>query len=523
MRSGRFSRFGLATESVRQLETRPASPRRPRNQLNPKPFLGGSRIVMNGISFARVKQATHSDAVTPRTAPPMHQAVSTPVTAPVTAKQRRARRKKQIIYGSIALVVLWIAAWVLWSKREKPIPVTTETAIRKTIVQTVSATGKIQPEVEVKISPEVAGEIIELPVDDGLRVKKGDLLVKIKPDSYKALLEQQEAAISAAKATNLQQKATMMKTEHDLKRAEDLFNKKLISEQEYNGGQAAYDVAKNTYESSLHEIERAEASSSQARDQLSKTTIYSPLDGTVTVLNSKLGERLVATGQFAGTEVMRVADRTHMQAIVDVNENDVVNVKLGDIANVKIDAYGDHKFKGTVAQIGNTGKTTGSGTQEEVTNFEVKINLEREDVLLRPGLSCTADIETNIVKDTVAVPMQAVTIRTGDSNLSPEEIEKKRLKSAARDKGDNNADYVNERQEKAAQKEEREKLMKVVFLKKGGKAQSVKVTTGISDDTYMEIKSGLQPGEEVISGSYSAISRKLKDGAKVAYDKEATK
>src|SRR5205823_14147 len=375
---------------------------------------------MNGISFARVKQATNSDAFTPRTAPPMHQAVSTPAPSPLTAKQRRARRKKQIIYGSIALLALWVVASIIWNKREKPIPVTTETAIRKTIVQTVSATGKIQPEVEVKISPEVAGEIIELPVEDGMRVKKGDLLVKIKPDSYKALLEQQEAAISAAKATNLQQKATMLKSEHDFKRSEDLFNKKLISEQEYNAAQAADDVAKNTYESSLHEIERAQAGSSQAQDQLSKKTIYSPIDGTITILNSELGERLVATGQFAGTEVMRVADLGHMEARVDVNENDVVNVKLGDKAEVKID-----------------------------------------------------------------------------------------------DKGDNNAEFVNERAEKAAQKEEREKLVKVVFLKKGNKAQNAKVTTGISDDTYTEIKSGIQAGDEVISGSYSAISRKLKEGAKV--------
>src|SRR6266496_391090 len=453
----------------------------------------------------------------------MHQTLTTPPSASQQAKKRRLRRKRYIIFGSIGVVLLVIIGSVVAGKREKPIPVTTETAVRKTILQTVSATGKIQPETEVKISPEVAGEIIDLPVEDGKAVKKGDLLVKIKPDSYKALLEQQEAAISTAKATNLQQKATMVRTEQDLKRADEMFAKKTISIQEYNAAQAAADVSKNTYESSVHEIERAQAASSQARDQLSKTTIYSPLDGTVTLLNSKLGERIVATGQFAGTEVMRVADLLRMQAVIDVNENDVPNVKIGDKANVKIDAYGDRKFQGTVAQIGNTGKTTGSGTQEEVTNFEVKINLEREDVLLRPGLSCTADIETNMVKDAVAVPMQAVTIRTGDSNLSPEEIEKKRLKTAARDKGDNNAEYVNERQEKAVQREEREKLAKVVFLKKGSKAQSVKVTTGISDDTYMEIKTGVQPGDEVISGSYSAISRKLKDGAKVAYDKEATK
>src|ERR1041385_2459177 len=479
---------------------------------------------MNGISFARVKQPTNSDAFTPRTASPMHQAVSTPAPAPLTVKQRRVRRRKQIIYGLIALVVLWIVVSIIWNKREKPIPVTTESAIRKTIVQTVSATGKIQPEVEVKISPEVAGEIIELPVEDGMRVKKGDLLVKIKPDSYKALLEQQEAAISTAKATNLQQKATMMKTEHDLARSKDLFEKKLVSEQEYNAAEAAYDVAKNTYESSLHEIERAEASSSQARDQLSKPTIYAPMDGTVTILNSKLGERLVATNQFAGTEVMRVADLSHMEAVVDVNENDVVNVKLGDKAIVTIDAYGDRKFHGTVVEIANTGKTTGTGTQEEVTNFEVKTHIDDNDVKLRPGMSCTAEIQTNMVKDVVAVPMQSVTIRTGDSNLSPEEIEKKKQKQAATDKGDNAAEFTNQKLEKQTEKAEREKIIKGVFtMGKDGKAHWVKVTTGIADDTYMEVKSGVQPGDEVISGSYSAISRKLKDGAKVELEKEAKK
>ena len=212
-----------------------------------------------------------------------------------------------------------------------------------------------------------------------------------------------------------------------------------------------------------------------------------------------------------------------MEARVDVNENDVINVRVGNKTKVKIDAYGDRKFHGTVYQIANTGKTTGAGTQEEVTNFEVKIRIDDHDVTLKPGLSCTADIETNIVKNVVAVPMQAVTIRTGDSNLSPEEIEKKKQKTAQRDKGDNSADYVNERQEKATQKEEHGKIAKVVFLKKGSKAQMVKVTTGISDDTYMEIKSGVQPGDEVVAGSYSAISRKLKHGAKLTYDKEATK
>src|SRR5215212_3437692 len=198
----------------------------------------------------------------------MHQ-VATPA---ITPRKRKSRRRRYIIFGAIGVLVLWIVISSIMGKREKPIPVTTEKAVRKTIIQTVSATGKIQPEVEVKISPEVAGEITALPVEDGKPVKKGDLLMKIKPDSYKALLEQQEAAISAAKAMNLQAKATLQKTEQDLKRAQDLFTKKMIAESEYTAAQAARDVAASTYESTLHEIERAEAGSSQARDALTKTT-----------------------------------------------------------------------------------------------------------------------------------------------------------------------------------------------------------------------------------------------------------
>ncbi|HEV2841080.1 MAG TPA: efflux RND transporter periplasmic adaptor subunit [Chthoniobacterales bacterium] len=451
----------------------------------------------------------------------MHQIATTEVSPKKRKKRKPLWRRWYTILGVV--VLLWIAISSILGKREKPIPVTTEKAVRKTILQTVSATGKIQPEVEVKISPEVAGEIIELPVVDGMAVKKGDLLIKIKPDSYKALVEAQQAAISGAQAVNLQQKATLAKAEADLKRAQDLFNKKMISESEFSVAQTARDVAKSTYESSQHEIERAEAGSSQARDQLSKTTIYSPIDGTVTVLNSKLGERVVATNQFAGTEVMRVADLGHMEARVDVNENDVVNVKVGQKATITIDAYTERKFKGVVQQIANTGKTTGAGTQEEVTNFEVKIRMDDTDVSLRPSLSCTADIETNMVKDVVAVPMQSVTIRTGDTNLSPEEIEKRKQRVAKRDEADNNAEVTNERLEKQTLKDDRAKMSKVVFLKKGNKAEMAKVTTGIADDTSMEIKSGVNVGDEVISGSYSAISRKLKNGAKVVIDTETTK
>ncbi|MEP6976233.1 MAG: efflux RND transporter periplasmic adaptor subunit [Spartobacteria bacterium] len=450
----------------------------------------------------------------------MHQAAAP---APTVRRKRKSRRKLYIWLGVAGVILLLIISSVISGKRVKPIAVTTEKATRRTIVETVSATGKVQPETEVKISPEVAGEIIELPVEDGKEVKKGDLLMKIRPDSYKALLEQQQAAISTAEAVSGQQQAAVQKAEQDLKQAKDLYNKKLISQTEMVGAQTTYDAAKSMYSSGLHSIEGAKASSSQARDQLSKTTIYSPLDGVVTVLNSKLGERVVATNQFAGTEVMRVADLKRMQAVVDVNENDVVHVKLGDSAKVLIDAYGDRKFNGTVEQIANTGKTTGAGSQEEVTNFEVKIRLDDPNLRLRPGLSCTADIQTDMVKDVVAVPMQSVTIRTGDSSLSPEEIEEQKKISDAKEKADNNAEVENERLAKQTQKEEREKLRKVVFLKEGGSAKMVEVTTGIADDVNIEIKGGIKPGDEVISGSYSAISRKLKDGAKVEIEKAEKK
>src|ERR1700737_2747205 len=353
MRGGRSSRFGQDRH------------RRFPRLIESKTVRGRILSVrMNGCCFPKVQSEINSDAFTPAGAPLMHQTATTPETLPTTRKKRPWSRKRKIIVGSIGLIVLWIIFSIILSKREKPIPVTTEKAVRKTILQTVSATGKVQPENEVKISPEVAGEIIDLPVADGMGVKKGDLLVRIKPDSYKALLEQQEAAISSAKATNLQQKATVLETEQDIKRAEDKYPKKTISVQEYNNAQAAYDVAKNTYESSLHEIERAQAGSSQGRDQLSKPRVYSPVNGTVTILNRKLGERSVARGQCAGTEVMRVADLSRMQAVIDVNENDVPNVKIGDKANVKIDAYGYRKFRGPGAQIGNPENTTGGATQE---------------------------------------------------------------------------------------------------------------------------------------------------------------
>jgi HlyD family secretion protein len=229
---------------------------------------------------------------------------------------------------------------------------------------------------------------------------------------------------------------------------------------------------------------------------------------------------VVGTSQFAGTEVMRVADLDSMEARVNVNENDVVDVKVGDAARISVDAYPDREIRGVVREIASTALTRNAGTQEEVTNFEVKISIPDRSVRLRPGMSTTADIETATVRGVVAVPIQSVTVRTPGSKLSPEEQERQRVKEAAQDNSDNRADVTNETEQKQKERAQRRTLQRVVFVKKGETVTMKKVETGIADNTFIEIRSGLQPGEEVVSGSYTAISRRLKDGAKVAIEKE---
>jgi len=272
----------------------------------------------------------------------------------------------------------------------------------------------------------------------------------------------------------------------------------------------------------MFEIQRAEGALRQINEALSKTVIYSPSNGTISSLTSHLGERVVGTSQFAGTEVMRIADLDNMEARVNVNENDVVDVKVGDSARITIDAYPDREVRGIVREIASTALTRNAGTQEEVTNFEVKISIPDRSVRLRPGMSATADIETATVRSVVAVPIQSVTVRSTDSKLSPEEQERQRVREAAQEKSDNRADVTNEMQEKQKERAQRLKLQRVVFVKNGDKVKMQKVETGIADNTFIEIRSGLKPGDEVVSGSYTAISRRLKDGAKVAIEKEKT-
>lgn len=428
---------------------------------------------------------------------------------------RKRRRRRRIWLG---LGVATVVGLVALSMRPKPVPptvVTIEKAAQRDITQLVSANGKVQPEVEVKISPEVAGEIIELPVKVGQPVKKGDLLIKIKPDTYLAQVEQQEAGIKAAKAANLQNRAQMMKLESDLKRAEQLFSQRITSDADIATARMQFDVSKATFEASASEIARAESALRQTRDLLQKTTIISPIDGVISVLNSQLGERVVATGQFAGTEVMRVADFSVMEIRVQVNENDIPRVKMGDPVAVNIDAFPGRPFRGTVSQIANSATTTGAGTQEEVTNFEVRVRIDAQGAALRPGMSGTADVETQTVKGAVAVALPAVTIREKGATKSPEEREKEKAQAAAADKGDNATELYNDKQQAQQKKAERERSARVVFVRTGNKVVQREVEIGIDDNNFIEIKKGLKPGEEVVTGPYKAVSRTLKEGSAI--------
>ena len=432
---------------------------------------------------------------------------------------KRSRKKLVFLIGGAAVIILVLGGMVASRKREKPIPITTDKAFRKSVTQLVTATGKIQPEVEVKIAPEVSGEIVEIPVKEGQSVRKGQLLLRIKPDQYQAQVESQQAALNGSRSTTVRNQAELEKAQTDFERAKSLYEKGLMSAADWKTAQTQFNVAKAALESSRFDVQRAEGALRQINDALSKTTIYAPSDGSVSSLTSRVGERVVGTVQFAGTEVMRVANLDKMEAQVNVNENDIVNVHVGDTARISVDAYPDRKIRGVVREIGSTAVTKNAGSQEEVTNFEVKISIPDHSVQLRPGMSATADIETATVQDAVVVPIQAVTVRSSDSQLSPEERERQTAQQKARDKDDNRADVTNEMQEKQKARELREKLQRVVFIKQGDKVKMQKVETGIADATFIEIRSGVRAGDEVVSGSYTVVSRRLKDGAKVEIEK----
>ena len=408
-------------------------------------------------------------------------------------------KKKLIIFGVIGVLVIVIALLVIFSGNKEAITtVQTENVERRTITQVVSATGKINPEFSVKISAEATGEIVQLLVQEGDNVKKGQLLLRIKPDIYQAQKNRAEASLAQARSQLNVRKANLDQIESEYKRVQGLFDKGLASDADIEVARSNYLQRKGEYAGQQSLVQQTEASLNEAVENLNKTYIYSPLDGTVSKLDIELGERVLGSGYSPGTELLTVADLTKMEATVNVDENDVVLVSVGDTANVKIDAFGDRMFHGIVTQIGNTAVTTGSGSQDEVVNFEVKIKLPNESKEIRPGMSCDADIRTETKHNVLSVPIQSVTARTDKPMIQTGE----------------NAEAGEAQQNKPVSTKV-VKPKEVVFIVKNNTANMKEVKTGISDDAYIEIESGLNGGEQVVSGPYRAISRELENNSKV--------
>ena len=363
-----------------------------------------------------------------------------------------------------------------------------------TIIETVTASGKIQPEIEIKLSPEVSGEIIQLNIQEGDRVEAGDVLVKINPDIYETSVTRAKASVNSARASVSQAQATFDEAEKSYKRSKKLSSQEVISQAEFDASERGYTVAMHQLEAAESQLESAKASLKEATQSLKRTTIIAPQAGSISVLNVELGERVVGTAQMAGTELLRVANLKNMEVLVEVNENDIVRVNLGDAAEVEVDAYLNKSFKGVVTEIANSANLAGVSA-DQVTTFEVKIGILPEsyadmdlkgmDSPFRPGMTATVDILTEVAENILAVPIAAVSTRTDTTSSS--RYGSKAVKSADAEE----IDY------------------EVVFVKNGTKAKLKVVTTGIQDDENIEILSGLEEGEEIIVGPYSAVSKKL--------------
>jgi len=412
---------------------------------------------------------------------------------------KKKSKKKILIFGGLGLLVLVVILLVVFSgNKEEIFQVQTEQVSRRTITQVVSATGKINPEFLVKLTAEATGEIVQLLVREGDKVKKGQLLLRIKPDIYEAQKVSAEARLAQTRASLNSTKALLDKVEADYKRVQGLFKLGLASDAELEASRSSYLQTNSNYESQKAIVAQSEAALKEAIENLNKTYVYAPINGTISVLNVELSERVIGS-VFQGTPLMTVADLSNMEATVDVDENDVVLVSVGDTAKIKVDAFGDKEFKGVVTQIGNSAKTTGLGTQDQVVNFEVKIKLINPGDQIRPGMSCDADIETETKTNVLVVPIQSVTARLP-------EAKKEDAAGKPEDEGEPTV----------AKNGKNNKPKEVVFVVNEGKAKMVEVKTGISDDTYIEIVEGLKGDEEVITGPYRAISKDLVDGSKIS-------
>jgi len=450
-----------------------------------------------------------------------------------------------IVGGVIVLLVagLYAAKELKWIGQPKPTEVEFSTVKKNDIIERVSASGKVQPEVEVKLSPDVSGEITNLYVAEGDSVVKGQLLLKIRPDNYESLMARAQATVNSNKASHEQTKALVLQAEARLvqsklvyDRNKKLFADKVISASDFEQFASNYDVAKQDVESAkanvsaaLYNIKSAEANMRDAAENLRKTTIFAPVSGIISLLNVEVGERVVGTSQMAGTEMMRIANLSNMEVRVNVNENDIVRVTLGDTAEIDVDAYSasGRKFKGIVKEIANTAaglasstasSSAASASTDAVTEFEVKVKILNEsfsDLMasrnkksypFKPGMTASVEIVTERKDKVISVPIASVTTR--NNKPAPDEKENDQQENTKSEKSKNPKAEV---------------IKEVVFVSVNGKAEMREVKTGISDFENIEILSGLKEGEEIISGPYIVVSKTLNTGDLVEKKKEEVK
>jgi HlyD family secretion protein len=443
---------------------------------------------------------------------------------------KKSKKRLWFIIGGIIVVAVVVIIAVIKGNENKGIKVSTELAELRNIIQSVSANGKIQPEKDVKISPYISGEVVELYVKEGDQVTKGYLLAKIDPEIYIAAYDQSVASLNTQKANEsnararlAQVKAQYEQTNLNFQRQKKLFEQKVISQAEYDQAKASFEVAaaqvtsaEQDIKASEYMVKSSEAAMKRSREDLTRTAIFAPNDGTVSKLSVLKGERVTGASQFSsGTEIMRIANLNEMEALVEVNENDIIRVSLGDTALIEVDAYLNRKFKGLVTEIATSANTTGVSV-DQVTNFNVKIHLIKhsyEDLLdslrpdhspFRPGMSATVEIQTETVYDAITVPIQAVTTRVSKDTLD-------KLNSENEQKIERDDNVVT----RVGTARKTDEIRECLFLYDNGIAKKADVKTGIQDNMYIQIDSGLTAGQEIITAPYSAVSKTLNDGDKV--------
>lgn len=404
---------------------------------------------------------------------------------------KKSRKLKRRILLAIVLIGLVAGGYSLTRKGSDTISVTVTQVGRGDITSTVTGTGRIHPELQVRISSEVAGEIVEFPVRDGTRIQRGELIVAVNPDTLEAQVSQQQAGLAAARSSSAQNRAEMLKAELDLRRTEELFERGFTSQEQLDQARTMLEVRRASHESSLHQIERQEMQLKEAQDLLNKARTYSPIDGTIVRVNAEVGDRVVGTGQYEGTHVATVANLDSMEVRIDVSESDIVHVAVGQRASIEVDAIPNRVFSGTVSEISHSAANEASRSQEELTTFSVKVQFDEPSPQIRPGMTATAEIETETTENTLHVPLLAVVVRPATE-----------INEALGNNG--------QESDRPARAGPRGGQRRVVFVVKDGVAYLRPVETGIADRYRIAIVSGLEEGESVVTGSYQVLTRELR-------------